>query len=133
MAEKRYYAGRPFQYTDALDLDAGQVLELAGTKNDEKLVRLGHFKLVAGKPRLAECGECQALFIDEGYRDSHGRRRHPRRRLRGIGDLPIGLSPEETQRIAEGAQVGGEDDDPDEKRWDEENPLQFQNAAAARR
>jgi hypothetical protein len=70
--DKFTYAGQ--------DLDRGQIVELQGMVNDEKLLRLGYISKVQEKsPRILECGECGAKFLDDSARLAHGRRRHPHR------------------------------------------------------
>lgn len=85
-----YYARRPFGYGD-VSLDMGQVVELGGFRNDEKLVRLGYLEKVEGKRPLKDCRLCPGKFVDEGSRERHGRRTHP--------DKP--LSDFERERAAE--------------------------------
>jgi hypothetical protein len=68
------YLGKP--------LDFGQLFELAGARNDEKLVRLGYVQEWTGKPKdAAKCRVCGAEFISESYRDRHGNARHSERAL----------------------------------------------------
>ena len=71
-----YYARRPFGYGDGM-LDMGQVVELAGFRNDEKLVRLGYLEQVRGKVVPLACRLCGGKFVDDGARERHGRRSHP--------------------------------------------------------
>jgi len=60
-------------------VDRGQVIALVGVRNDEKLVRLGYITRLEGSPRLAECGVCGDMFIDEQTREEHGTKTHRRR------------------------------------------------------
>lgn len=64
---------------EELQLDVGQVFELRGSRNDEKLVRLELVKRVTKHDKPARCGGCQAEFVDEGLRDEHARARHRRK------------------------------------------------------
>lgn len=58
-------------------LDFGQLFELSGSRNDEKLLRLGYVTEWNGKPRdVAKCRVCGAEFVSEAYRDRHGNARH---------------------------------------------------------
>ena len=75
-----YYARRPFGYGDGM-LDAGQVVELGGFINDEKLVRLGYLEKVKGKVAPLECRVCPSKFLDDGARQRHGNRTHSKRVL----------------------------------------------------
>lgn len=62
------------------NIDRGQIVEMAGALNDEKLLRLGYVIEVTEKsPRLLECGECGAKFLEDAARLAHGRRWHPHR------------------------------------------------------
>jgi hypothetical protein len=55
-------------------------VKLVGAINDEKLVRLGYITEVTEKnPRILECGECGAQFLEDVARLAHGRRHHPHR------------------------------------------------------
>lgn len=75
-----YYARRPFGYGDGM-LDAGQVVELGGFRNDEKLIRLGYMERIKGKLSPLACRICGGQFMDEGARERHGRKTHPARPL----------------------------------------------------
>lgn len=83
---KQYYARRPFGYMNT-SLDRGQIFELGGALNDEKLVRLGYCaELPADAPRH-QCAECGALFVGINERTAHGDKRHVER------------TPEEEERL----------------------------------
>ena len=82
---QRYYATRSFGYAGKT-LDRGQVIELAGVQNDEKLVRLGYFEEWIGKPSdEVECPEGGERFIDRRTFEAHYEKRH----LRSQGDDPF--------------------------------------------
>lgn len=75
MATKAY-ARRGFEYLGKV-LDFGQLFELSGARNDEKLTRLGYVQEFTGKPKdVAKCRVCGAEFISESFRDRHGNARH---------------------------------------------------------
>lgn len=73
-----YSARRPFGYGDVM-LSPGQVVELGGFSNDEKLIRLGYLEPVKGKVSPLQCRLCGGQFLDEGFRDRHGKSAHPSR------------------------------------------------------
>jgi predicted RNA-binding Zn-ribbon protein involved in translation (DUF1610 family) len=50
----------------------GQVFELGGHTNDERLVTLRYVAPVKKGVALSECGECGRLFIDDAARTAHG-------------------------------------------------------------
>lgn len=76
---KRYVARRPFDY-GRLSLDRGQVFELAGAPNDERLVRLG-FVAQHDDSVTAICSVCGGEFIGESERRGHGDKQHSGRQL----------------------------------------------------
>jgi len=79
VADVKFAAKRGgFQYAGR-DIDRGQVFELVGARNDEKLERLGFIAKVKKTDRLSECGGCQTLFTSDGERDSHFKHRHTAR------------------------------------------------------
>lgn len=88
---KRVYARRPHQYGDE-ELDRGQVIEVQGFRNDEKLLRLGYLMEVPKNTVLKECGECGAKFIEEGLRNAHYERQH---------EIKHPLTPEEEDDLEE--------------------------------
>ncbi|MBW2672589.1 MAG: hypothetical protein JRD89_04120 [Deltaproteobacteria bacterium] len=87
---KKYWARRPFAYAGQ-ELDRGQITELVGARNDEKLVRLEYFAPVERKAEIYRCGICGAEFIGLAEREHHGDKRHS-------GKV---LTPEEEDRMAE--------------------------------
>lgn len=90
MAGSKVWAKRPIGYGNQ-EIDRGQVFELAGARNDSKLLRLGYIEEWAGKPRdLVECAACGARFIGGDERRGHYEKRHVRV-----------LSPEEEDNRAE--------------------------------
>lgn len=76
--EARYYARRPFLYAGH-ELERGQVFNLAGAANDEKLIRLNYVSLVADGNDTYQCGDCKRVFVQMGFRDMHGKEAHRRR------------------------------------------------------
>lgn len=91
--EARYYARRPFDYAGQ-SLERGQVFNLAGVANDEKLIRLNYISAVADGNDTYECGDCKRMFVQMGFRDMHGKEAH-RRRPR------VFANPEEEDRFYE--------------------------------
>lgn len=90
MAGSKVWAKRPIGY-NSQEIDRGQVFELAGARNDEKLLRLGYVEEWPGKPKdLVECAACGAQFIGGDERRGHYEKRHVRV-----------LSPEEEDSRAE--------------------------------
>jgi len=87
---KKYWARRPFDYAGK-ELDRGQIVELIGARNDEKLVRLGYVAPVERKAEIYQCAVCGAEFIGLAERTHHGDKRHS-------GKV---LTPEEEDRQAE--------------------------------
>jgi len=95
-------------------LDRGQIVELEGCVNDEKLVRLAYVALAPKRATVVQCGECGAEFITDEGLASHGRERHPNRRTP--------LSPEEEDAAA----------DKKARLEDEVAPLDLSKTAASR-
>ncbi len=78
MAGSKVWAKRPIGY-GSQEIDRGQVFELAGARNDEKLLRLGYIAPFEGKPKdLVECAACGAQFIGGDERRGHYEKRHVR-------------------------------------------------------
>lgn len=78
MSEQLYYARRSLTYGHGAGkpVDRGQVIELQGMINDEKLVRLGYVALAPKHASIVQCGTCGAEFITDEGLNSHGRSRH---------------------------------------------------------
>jgi hypothetical protein len=76
MANKLVWAKRPFDY-GIVSLDREQTFELAGSRNDEKLLRLGYVEPYSGgKRELNTCDECGAVFLTLRGREMHFEKRH---------------------------------------------------------
>ena len=74
----KVWAKRPIGY-GSQEIDRGQVFDLAGARNDEKLLRLGYIAPFEGKPKdLVECAACGAQFIGGDERRGHYEKRHVR-------------------------------------------------------
>ncbi len=90
MGEK-VLARRPIGYNGA-DVDRGQVFELAGARNDEKLLKWGYVEAWKGKKTdLHECAACGAQFVGGNERQGHYEKRH----------LRVELTPEQEDARAE--------------------------------
>jgi hypothetical protein len=77
----RYYVRRGgWQYLGH-QLDRGQVLQLSGAQNDEKLVRLGYVALLESRAERYRCSECGEEFVGIAERTAHGDDRHRERYL----------------------------------------------------
>lgn len=72
---QKYFTRFPFTYAGK-PLDRGQIFELTGQANDEKLVRLGYVMTLNPRDPVSNCGRCGAKFIGDDYRDGHGKIRH---------------------------------------------------------
>lgn len=60
-----------------VELDRGQLFDLRGAINDEKLERLGYCALLPDDlDEVYECGECGSRFVDQRMRTGHGDKRH---------------------------------------------------------
>lgn len=75
MARKLFWARRPLGY-GGVEYDRGQVLELGGLINDEKLVRLGYVAPLEERAKTYPCRECGKEFVEMPMRDAHGDKRH---------------------------------------------------------
>lgn len=71
----KYWARRPFKYAGQ-NLDRGQVFELIGAINDEKLVRMEYIVELGSRAETYECSECGSQFVEMGMRTAHGNKRH---------------------------------------------------------
>ncbi len=76
----RYLARVPFDYVGHA-FEQGQIVQLVGAPNDEKLVRLGYVVELESRVTSYECAKCGAAFTSIEARTAHGRKRHPDREL----------------------------------------------------
>ncbi len=109
-AAPRYWARRPIGYAGQ-ELDRGQVIQLAGAPNDERLIRLGYLQQVEPNDEPVTCAICGAEFIGGTMRTAHGDARH-RARTR---------TPEEEEAAA----------DREERMLDQVAPLYLENTRAS--
>lgn len=65
---KKYFACVPFDYTEDLSLDRGEIFELRDLPNDHLLVGLGYISeyLTNTYKNTKQCPNCSHMFIDEG-------------------------------------------------------------------
>lgn len=75
MTREHWYATRPFGY-GGRQLDRGQVIELAGLVNDQKLILARYLLECPPGQETATCAHCGAEFVSVGYRRAHGDLRH---------------------------------------------------------
>lgn len=94
-------------------IDRGQLIELEGLVNDEKLVRLGYLSLANKRATVVSCGKCGAQFVTDEALATHGRDRHAPARE---------LTPQEEDQRAESKH----------KLEDELAPLHLDKTAASR-
>lgn len=71
--ENYYQALHEFGYDEEHPLlDRGEVIELGGHINDQRLVDMRYLAPVKPGTVLAECGHCGRLFISQHHRELHG-------------------------------------------------------------
>lgn len=78
MAGRKCWAKRPFQY-GSLDLGRGQVFDLRGSPNDDKLIGMGYVAPVEKGMSFTTCATCGAEFIGHAELRQHGDALHPAR------------------------------------------------------
>lgn len=71
----------PMGYGRITHADRGQIIELEGMPNDDRLLKLGYVTKIGTKDETYECSECGAPFASMGYRSAHAMMRHPGREL----------------------------------------------------
>jgi len=79
MSESLFYARRSMTYGrpgNERQIDRGQVFDLQGCVNDEKLLRLGYVVSAPKRATVVQCGTCGAEFITDEGLAAHGRERH---------------------------------------------------------
>lgn len=120
-----FWARRAFDYNDA-PLDRGQVVALAGARNDKKLDRLGYVTALRRTDQVFPCRHCAAQFVDLNTLNAHGSRRHSDKDRRpSLPDSPRGLTVDdnavETQQFER-----------EQKSADQVAPLNYDKTEAAR-
>lgn len=111
VARRSMIYGRPGAESQ---VDRGQLVELVGCVNDEKLVRLGYVSSASKGIAIVACKVCGGKFTTDEALSSHGRERHPSR--------PRVLSPEDEDKHIDKMQ----------KIEDEISPLDLTRSAASR-
>lgn len=77
---KKYWARRSLGY-GGQKLDRGQIFEIGGYRNDDKLIRLGYIEALPSRSPVHECRKCNARFMDSGCLEGHFRKRHKPKKL----------------------------------------------------
>ena len=72
----RYFAYRAMQYSDDLYLEQGQVMQLAGLKNDAKLVSTGLLVPLRAQATVMTCTACGREYTKQKHLNSHIKRAH---------------------------------------------------------
>lgn len=94
--KQRHWATRPFDYAGN-ELDRGQIVELTGQVNDEKLLRLGYVRPYEGLVKdLVQCPECGKEFYDHEPKIAHVRLRHA-----DLDEVELDRLLEREERVAE--------------------------------
>ena len=75
LTRDHFFARRSFNYGGE-ELDRGQVVELRGLVNDQKLINVGYFRVCHPGGEASECSTCGAHFINDHFREQHGELRH---------------------------------------------------------
>lgn len=120
-----FWARRAFDYSDAT-LDRGQIIALAGARNDRKLDRLGYIVALRKTDQVFPCRHCEAQFVDLNTLNAHGDRRHADRERRpNVPDSPRGVTVDET--AAETQQF-----ERTQREADQVAPLNYDKTEAAR-
>jgi hypothetical protein len=121
------------------DMDRGQVFELAGFRNDEKLVRLGYLQAVPADAALETCGTCGAQFLDAPSASAHYGQRHapkpisrPVMEPRRSGETPQEYELREREFLARAAAQDAAEDDKADERENQRAPLYLENTTASR-
>ena len=78
-----YFATRTFFYGPGNGTlhDRGQIVDLCGMKNDEKLIRLRYVTETNPRASIVQCGHCGSRFVTDEALNTHGRERHSDRPL----------------------------------------------------
>jgi hypothetical protein len=107
--------------------DRGQLMAMMGGPRDEQLQRMGYVQPAPKEEEYlrAQCGECGAWFLNEQFRDAHGRLRHSARFTQD--DLAIGGGMEGPDGGAALRDVTG---DAEERRMQQQYPLYLDKTRA---
>jgi hypothetical protein len=107
--------------------DRGQLMPLVGGPRDEQLVRMGYVQPAAKEEAYlqAQCGVCGAWFLNEQFREAHGRLRHSDRFA--SSDLDIGGGMDGPDGGAALRDVTG---DAEERRMQQQYPLYLEKTKA---
>jgi hypothetical protein len=120
-----FWARRAFDYNDAT-LDRGQIVALAGARNDRKLDRLGYIVALRKTDQVFPCRHCASQFVDLNTLNAHGDRRHADKSKRAnLPDSPRGLTVDDN--AAETQQF-----ERDMREADQSAPLNYDKTEAAR-
>jgi hypothetical protein len=106
--------------------DRGQLMPMVGGPRDEQLQRMGYVQPAPKEEEYlrAQCGECGAWFLNEPFRDAHGRLRHA---SRFADDLAIGGGMDGPDGGAALRDVTG---DAEERRMQQQYPLYLDKTRA---
>jgi hypothetical protein len=106
--------------------DRGQLMPMVGGPRDEQLQRMGYVQPAPKEEEYlrAQCGECGAWFLNEQFRDAHGRLRHA---ARFADDLAIGGGMDGPDGGAALRDVTG---DAEERRMQQQYPLYLDKTRA---
>jgi hypothetical protein len=108
------------------DYDRGELVQLSGGTHDEPLIRMEYVLPVRKEEmhRHAQCGVCEKWFVDERFRDQHGRLRHQNRFADDL-DVAMGMN-----GPAGGAALRDTTGDAEERRMQQEYPLRLDRTKA---
>lgn len=91
-----FWARRSFGYGDDM-LIRGQIVAMAGMRNDRKLNRQGFITPLLPTDQVFPCRHCRAQFVDLNSLNAHGERAHSDKDRRpSLPDSQRGLTVDET-------------------------------------
>jgi len=130
-------------FYEEVKLETDRVFKLRGTRNDEKLVRLGFLEVYEGD--TFACRVCGGEFATQRGRDNHGYAEHEPKTPRGIIEVPL-QSPLHRERTtftedevameharAAAVRQGELAEEATERRLNEEAPLYLDKTAASQK
>jgi len=137
-------AGPGACFYDAVELEPDRVFQLTGTRNDEKLVRLGYLEIFTGK--ALACRVCGGEFASERGREMHGRAKHEPKVARGVLEVPLDSKLHREKTVFSEEDVAHEQavqaavvrrseqaEEATERKLDEEVPLYLDKTTASRK